>query len=416
MREKPFLGNRGMALVMVMIFTFILLVIGATFLKLATSERISADKSIYLNQAFYLAEAGVERGKAWLNSVSSPPTSTIDPFGGLQSYGGGTYQVTITPLSATRYEVSSVSRFGHPMVSKTLNIIMQVQSIFSYAIFGDKNVTLKGNAYIDSYDSQNGNYGGTNIKSNGNVRTNAIATMYPYSVYFPDSVDLANNSTIKGNVIIGPGGDLSGAITIKGNAKIIGDKSVASEPEELPIVTVPTGLPNQGSISVGGNDTLTVSSSGQYSSITLNSNSILTLSGNLTIYVSGALSLNSNSQIKITAGSNVNIYISGSFSQSSNSQINNLTKDPTKLAIYGDDSLTNVSWNSNSDFYGTFYARKATVDLNSNANIYGSIMAMTVNLNSNAKVHYDEALASKSDLGGGGYKEISWEEEPAVWE
>lgn len=404
------IDKSGVALISVMIFTIILLVLGATFLKLATSERISADKSVHLAQAFYLAEAGLERGKEWLNSTSTPPTSSIDPFGGIQSYGGGTYQITITPLSATQYEISSTGRFGNLTIAKTLNTIMQLKSIFSYAVFGDENISLRGNAYIDSYDSRNGNYGGGNVDANGNVGTNAIATVDPYSVY------LKNNARIKGNVTIGPGGDIDNAVELQNNSEITGAQLVASSPEELPEVIAPTGLPNQGSIALSGNSTSTISTSGQYSSIQLNSNSHLTLTGNLTIYITGALSLNSNSQIIITAGSEVTIYLAGSFSQSSNSKINNLTEDPTKLAIYGTNALTSVNWASNSDFYGSFYAPNADVELNSNAGIYGSIVANTVDLASNARVHYDKALANKLDSVGSGYKVISWEEESAIWE
>ncbi len=409
MKKRLFLGNRGLAIVVVMVFTIILLVLGLTFLKLATTERISADKSIHLAKAFYLAEAGLERGRSWLNSASTPPISTVDPFGGLQSYSGGTYQVTITPLSTTQYEISSTGRFGSPAVAKTLKNILQLKSIFSHAVFGEENVTLNSNAYIDSYNSGDGSYGGENVGSDGNVGTNAIATVDPYSIYLMD------NATINGNVTIGPDGDIDDAIEISNDAEITGTQSAASSPQGLPEVIAPTGLPEEGSITLGGNSTLTINTSGEYSSIQLNSNSSLTLDGDLTIYISGALDLNSNSQIIIAEGSDVTICLAGSFSQSTNSQINNLTEDPTKLAICGTDTLTYVDWASKSDFYGSFYARNADVNISSNAEIYGSIIADSVSLASNARVHYDEALAEGSDYGSS-YRVISWEEEPAVWE
>ncbi|MCK4905294.1 hypothetical protein KAS42_03520 [bacterium] len=410
MRKKYFLKNRGMAIIVVMVFTVILLILGVAFLKVATLERFSSNESLNLNQAFYLAEAGLERGKEWLNSTSTSPTSSIDPFSGIQSYGGGTYQVTIAPLATNQYEVSSTGKFGNPTIAKTLNIIMQIQSIFVYAVFGDENISLRGNARIDSYDSENGNYGGGNVNSDGNVGTNAIATVDPYSIY------LSNNAQINGNATIGPGGETDDAIEIRNNSEITGTQSSANSPQDLPEVIAPTGLTDQGSITLTGNSNLTLNTSGEYSSIQLNSNSHLTLDGDLTIYITGTLSLNSNSQVIITEGSDVTIYLAGSFSQSSNSQINNLSEDPTTLSIYGTDALTSVNWASNSDFYGAFYAPNADVEIHSNAEIYGSIIANTVDLASNARVHYDEALADETDSIGSGYKMISWEEEPAIWE
>lgn len=394
---------------MVVVLTLILLIIGATFLRLATTERISADKSIHLDRAFYLAEAGIERGKEWLKAESAPPVVYQELFGGEQSLGDGTYYVTIDPISLTQYEISSTGRFGSPTVAKTLKVTMQVKSVFSYAIFGDENVGLRGNAYVDSYDSRDGSYGGANVNSNGTVGTNAISTVDPYSVY------LMNNATINGDVIIGPGGDTDEAIEIRNNAEINGIPSSADSPQELPEVIVPGGLPDRDPISLSGNDSSIIDESGEYSYIQLSSNSELTLDGELTLHITGALSLSSNSEIIITEGSDITIYVEGSFSQSSNTQINNLTQDPTRLAIYGTDSLTSVNWASNSDFYGSFYAPNADVDISSNAEIYGSIVADTVELASNARVHYDERLADELDLWSG-YRMISWEEEPAVWE
>ncbi|MBU1766954.1 MAG: hypothetical protein KJ648_02465, partial [Candidatus Omnitrophica bacterium] len=59
-------GNSGMALAAVMIFTVILLILGAAFLKLATDERILANNDVQRAQSFYLAEAGVQRALAHL--------------------------------------------------------------------------------------------------------------------------------------------------------------------------------------------------------------------------------------------------------------------------------------------------------------------------------------------------------------
>lgn len=400
--------NGGLALVAVMVLTIILLVLGAAFLRLATTERISADESVYLDKAFYLAEAGLERGREWLNATSTLPVAYQELFEE-EPLGEGSYDVSIDPISATQYEISSTGRFGSPTVAKTLKIVMQRQSVFSYGIFGDENVSLRGNAYIDSYNSGDGSYGGANVNSDGDVGTNAISAVYPYSVY------LCNNATINGDVIIGPGGDVDEAIEVRNNAEINGTSSSADSLQELPEVPIPTGLPYEGSISLSGNSTSMLTTSGEYSFIQLNSNSRLTLDGDLTLYITGALSLNSNSQIIITEGSNVEIYLSGTFSQSSNTQINNLTQDPTTLAIYGTDSLTAVNWASNSDFYGAFYAPNADVDIHSNAEIYGSIIADTIDLASNSRVHYDERLADESDFGCS-YRVVSWDEEPAVWE
>ena len=396
----------GIAIVTVVILTFILLVLGAAFLKLATTERISADKNVHLNKAFYLAETGVERGREWLNSTSILPTEQQVLF--LEEpFGGGTYDVTIEPISATEYEISSTGRFGHPTVAKTLNVIMQAQSVFSYAVFGDEEVTMMSNSYTDSYNSQNGLYGGANVGSNGDIGTNAITTAPDYAI------NIRNNAWVNGDAFIGPEGDIYQAIDVADTGLITGEQGVLDSEFPLPEVVAPTGLPVCGELVLDGDFTIT--NSGEYSLIILTNNSILTLDGDITLYITGPLELNSNSQLVVTEGSDINIYLGDDFYQESNTAVNNVTKDPTKLSIYGLPTTDDIIWYSNSEFYGALYAPDADILINSNAQIYGSIIGNTVTLDSNATVHYDEALAEESDYIVG-YRVVYWEEEPAVWE
>ena len=44
-------------------------------------------------------------------------------------------------------------------------------------------------------------------------------------------------------------------------------------------------------------------------------------------------------------------------------------------------------------FYGALYGPNSTINIQGNAEVYGSIVARTVNVTGSAIVHYDEALA-----------------------
>jgi len=282
---------------------------------------------------------------------------------------------------------------------------MKEDSIFDIPIFGDQGVRLGSNSRTDSYDSALGAYGGANLASNGDVGTNSISTTAPYAI------DLDSNASINGDAIIGPGGDTSQAISIDSNVTITGTKSTLPALKELPQIIAPAGLPYQGAISLSSNDTLTISGSGEYSNIILDSNSVLTINTNATIYITGTLSLNSNSQLNISNNSEVTFYINGALHLDSNTAINNLSQDPTKLSVYGTDSLTDVSFDSNSNLYGAIYARKAYITSDSNSNIYGSLIGERIRLDSNATVHYDEALGRETGGPGSGLMEISsWQE------
>ncbi len=72
-----------------------------------------------------------------------------------------------------------------------------------------------------------------------------------------------------------------------------------------------------------------------------------------------------------------------------------------------------MTWNSNTDFYGAVYVPRAYVDFRSNIDFYGAITAGTFEFNSNARFHYDLALAGlkRDDMEDLPYGIKSWKEE-----
>jgi hypothetical protein len=124
--------------------------------------------------------------------------------------------------------------------------------------------------------------------------------------------------------------------------------------------------------------------------------------------------MRNNTTFEIAEGVTATIYLGGSFDQRSNTSINNLSEDPTKLMIFGTDSFTGeMEWNSNSDFWGAVYVPKADVRFRSNTDFYGSIIGKSFDLDSNARIHYDEALAKLNievDSEEIFYKVKSWQE------
>jgi hypothetical protein len=51
---------------------------------------------------------------------------------------------------------------------------------------------------------------------------------------------------------------------------------------------------------------------------------------------------------------------------------------------------------SNAAFYGTIYAPKADIRIDSNARFYGAMAGKSIDIDSNAGFHYDEALGRMS--------------------
>ena len=288
-------------------------------------------------------------------------------------------------------------------------------SLFDVAVFGEEGVSLDSNACTDSYDSTQGAYGGANVGTNGDVGTNATN---------PGAITLLSNACVKGDAVAGPGANPSTAISDLSSVGISGAESAVSSPKDLPAVIAPTGLPNNGNINLSGNcphdindpiphattASTTITASGAYTFIRVDNNDCVvidTTGGDVTV-VTGSLELLSNAHMDLIGAGSVTIYVTGNpLTLDSNTKINNNSQDPTTLQLLGTDAVTNVTYDSNSAFYGAIYTRNANITIDSNADIYGAVIANRVDLSSTAEVHYDEALGN---LPGFGVEITYWRE------
>jgi hypothetical protein len=312
----------------------------------------------------------------------------------LQASGGnviGDIDIKVVEPDAENPVVESTGRVAlveSHVLYKTARVVLEEEKYKPWlnGIFGDEELDFSSNAIVDSYDSRNGAYGGSNMGSEGHVGTNG--TDY-------GCIDLASNARIYGNAVSGPESDPESVIITRGNSEIFGEMDSLSEENDMPSVSPPEGLPYRGSYFLGSNDSDTISQSGEYASFRLDSNATVTITADVILYITGEFSMRSNTELEIAGGIKVTIYLGGSFEQNSNTEINNLSKDPTSLLIYGTDSFNGeMEWNSNSELWGSVYVPKADVHLNSNADFYGSISAKSFDCDSNSKIHYDLALAA----------------------
>ncbi len=396
-----------------------MLLLGMPFLtKLSGQYRIT-EKTYRQLTALNLAEAGVERAIWELNhgdistweGDDNLRTKTISTF---QASGGtdvGDIDIEVIDPREDNPIIQATGRVPHigtTTVEKTIRVQLVTrggQSLFDYGIFGDEGVDFDSNARIDSYDSRDGLYGDENISDYGHTGTNAI---HDGCIY------LDSNAKIYGDALSGPGSIPVDAIITRSNARIYGDKLALSEEKNLPIIPSPSGLSWRGSYFLGNNHQATISESGEYTSFQLDSNSVVTIQGDITLYVSDDFLMKSNTQLKIPEGSSLILYLGGTFEQKSNTKINNLTKDPSMVQIYGTDSFeSEMLWKSNSDFYGAVYVPEAYVEYNSNSDFYGSMISKFLHMDSNAKIHYDLALGDLSPIyreGSNSYSVKSWQE------
>jgi hypothetical protein len=409
--------EQGFVLVVGMVVMSVLLLLAVPLLYQISFENKLTNKSYKSSAALSLAEAGVERAIWELNygdittwdGDSSLRTMTISSFQTPNGNVIGDIEIRVEEPDGENPVVSSSGRVAlveSRVLFKCARVVLEEEKYKPWinGIFGDEELDFSSNAYVDSYDSREGAYGGSNMSSEGHVGTNG--THY-------GCIDLASNARIYGNALSGPETNPEDVIITWGNAEIFGEMDSLSEENDMPSVPLPEGLLYNGDYSLGGNDSATIDESGVYTSFRLDANCTVTITADVTLYITGEFAMRSNSQLEIAPGVKVTIYLGGSFIQHSNTQINNLSEDPTSLLVLGTDTFNGeMEWNSNTQFWGSVYVPKADVHFNSNADFYGSISAKSFMCDSNAKIHYDLALAALVLDGTDGtpYTVKSWQE------
>jgi Flp pilus assembly protein TadG len=236
-----------------------------------------------------------------------------------------------------------------------------------YTLVGINSVSLSGVGLIDSYDSSAGPYNAATAGNKAVVVSNG-------------NITLTGSPLIKGDANPGPGGQ------VVGTPKVTGSTSALSAPLVFPMPTVDPAYNNaainkylsgSGDFSMGKSRTYTLTS-GIYSvrNVTMNSTAVLNITGDVTLYVSGNMSL--------SGGVNV------SGNQPGNFKIRMVTPN------------TSVSMTGNTALYADLYAPGSTVTIGGNGDFYGTVVGKTLSLSGRAGVHYDETIFPYGGYAAGG--------------
>jgi len=396
-------SRRGSILLFSLIGSLVLFALVAPLLVRLSGHYRVTEKNFRTLAALNLAEAGVERAIWELNKgVVADWTGDILvrrlALSGIQAADGtavGEVDIVVFNPASDNPVVEATGRVpwieGQP-VSRTLRVVLRrgFRSHFDFGIFGDEGLDFHGNAYTDSFNSVYGPYDPLAPGDRGDVGTNADGAQDVY---------LVNNTRINGNCLAGFESQPEVVIVTRNNAEITGTRTALEEPKPLP-VSPPPLLVDRGSYALATNREGLITESGKYGSLSLASNSKLTISGQVTLFIDGDFTMNSNSILEIAPGSEVEIILgNGAFIQRSNTQINNLSRDPRCLAILGTEDFHSMTFRSNSAFYGVVYVPEANVDFFANADFFGSIVANYLHLSSNVGIHYDESLGEWDKYG-----------------
>ncbi len=418
------MGNeRGVALLTTLFFIIVLSVLGTAFVVRSITESRIALKHELSTRAFWLADAGMQRGTWELrsnNCIGFVQCGTATACASCSSCGAGDkclaaslthgdYDVTLNSANTLLTSIGSYpTRSAANRATRTVQVAVAGSSLFSYAAYAQNTVSLSNNAVIDSFNSTLGTYAATK-GSSGHVGTNAGTA---------GAIALDNNATIKGDASTGA----SGTVTTGNNASVTGTQTHAnnvtltaiSAPSALSAVTInPDSSAASATKSVGNNDSATLTAGNwKYAAMSLSNNATLTIDGDVSLYLtsSTALTTANNVVINVSAGSSLTVYSDGVISLGNNSSVNNVSKVASKFMIYSSyTGTTGISLSNNGGIYGAIHAPLTGVSMNNNVDIYGAVVGKSIVLDNNANVHYDQAL--QSIQGSGGYSTSNWQEQ-----
>jgi len=372
------------ALVVMLLVTAVLLLAGTSFLTLSSTEIQIALNERASAQAHLLAEAAFHKALARLNVDPAYPGETNTPL------GGGSFTVNVTTASgctstSARLLVAkaSVPVTGGTATAEIRAIADKVSYPFRWAAFAtvpngifhfddyegvdrtDKELWLGNTGLVDSFDSGGGAYDAmANSGARGNVGANGDVTV-EYSTEVKGDVQAGED------IIEGPG------VTVTGH------KNAKAMSEPFPTVTSGSTASTGLMLTAGQTESLSAGTY-YYQYLDLGDGASLTVSGPVTIYVTGPPIPGDSWGELVRLGDNVT-----------------LGSEPgTQLRLFTNSEgtageIVRVRAKAGFRFYGSLYGTNTDVYVQSNSEIYGSIIARTILTGDGTKVHYDQAMSSQ---------------------
>lgn len=377
------------------VLAFTMLGFGAIYFAGLQSE--SVQRQAASTQAFWLAEAGVQRA-IWELNLGNVSGSGWTVAGSLpEGESVGDYNVTVSSANTSLPVIDSFGRISTaPLTQRHIRVIMFDKLFLDYAVFANDTVDMRGNITTDSYDSSLGPYNTTtNIDDNGNVGANADITTSGGSYYINGSASTGPSGTFSANST-----QVSGSITHSNNEAL----SVIVVPEQL------LGLPSGGTMSQGA------LSAGNYNftDIDLTGQDVLVITGPANIYLPGNPSSvdvsSTKAVIRLSNSSTgpIKIYADGDVKLGGGGVINE-EGIPSYFYLYGTGGAgQQILVSGTNSFYGVIYAPDADITLDGNFTAFGAIIGGNVTVKGSVFVHHDDALSQQP--GESRYADISWRE------
>jgi hypothetical protein len=420
--------RRGSVLIVAMLVAAFIALVLSSYLNLGLSSAHFSNRTFYSNASFNLVEAGAEEAVWSFNRLTNGATDgwtawsnngsdAWQKFTGF-AFGANTtgwvkvyvenYNPPAGSVSPKVIALASINPGTDAPVTKMLELTLSRRSHFASGLVAQNSVTFSGNnASVDSWNSGSAT---SPVPYSAGVRSDHGSVS---SMSVQNTAMLVNQADIWGYVAtggaqpqVGLNGFIRGATTPAGVQidpnRVSTDFSINLDP-----ATAPSGGTTL--MSVGSTlGTLGTATSWRCNSVSLNGTQTLTVLGQVTLVLtagsgSQAFEITGNATLHIPAGSSLTLYAEGDIKIAGNG-LGNDNIQPITCQFWGTNTSAagqNIELAGNGALKSIVYAPNATVKLNGNGDMMGSVIAHDIVIVGNANFHYDESLASYGDAGFG---------------
>lgn len=388
-------SRRGAAALMLLFVLIPLAGLTLSFLQVGLSFTREQSYRVEDERALLLADAATEEALVALRTEGTGNVGRVD---NPAFFGDGVFWVeSFADAGNDLLRLRAAALVGNGRAAVERMVFHWYDEPYTIGIFSTKSLVLASNTMIDSFDSALGSYEDQLAAAGGSaLRAGAVAQ---------SNGDVVIGSTVEVYGDAHPGPD--DLVDIPGSSLVSGSTQPAPVPRELPPIDVPV-IPVGGSLSVPTDGVLSlVPGDYHFSDLSIGSNT-LTIHGPARIVLDEFEMLSNSSLVFDTVGGPIEVYAMGDFVVASNTYMDTTVKEAALVSLnFAGGPGQSVDLRSNASFYGTVYAPEGTIEISSNFEVFGSVVAGELLLASNVSIHFDEALL-RIPTGPGNFLPATW--------
>ena len=436
-RDLEFANEQGSALVIALLCLLVLGVTSSAIVFTTQGEMKSSAAYKYSQQAFYIANGGMQRAVLWFNNSYTPhlPSADYNTMYFPVRYSGSNVLLAGQSGGSAVYPESAVaSSFYTSFANQTLQANTKNSGVYdlnatlikyqpttfintsTFATYasaierwrvtstgywrtsanpiGEAQVTATiendgDTIFPDALWGINGvSLGGTNLIDSYDPRLGPYNPStnkgYAGSVGSNGTISINGSVEVDGGLFYGPSGSYTQA---GGSAIITGGVTPLPAPHYFP--PVPSFTVGTTNFDVAGKATAHIPA-GSYATVSAKSQSILIFDGGV-YYID---TLESLAQAVIHIAGPTTLFIKSGLNLNGQSIINDAGL-PSDLTVFYSGTAP-VSLEGGTGFYGSLYAPNAPVVLKGNTDFYGSFIGLTVGDSGTPKVHFDQGSVNRN--------------------